>query len=67
MRLHRQRSETSAHYHYNSIKATALLNEKGECYFELTKDGAILKPVAFGSRSCNDNEQKFHSFVGEVA
>ena len=37
-----------------------------ECYFELTKDGAWLKPVAFGSCGCNENEQKLHSFVGEA-
>ena len=47
-------------------KATSHLQKAGEYYFELTKDGAQLKPVSFGSRGCNENEQKFHSFVGEA-
>ena len=49
-----------------STKATTLLQKICEYYFELTKDGARLKPVDFGSRGCNDNEQKFRSFVGEA-
>ena len=50
-----------------STKATALLQKTDECYFELTKDGARLKSIAFGSRGCNDSGQKFHYFVGEAA
>ena len=50
-----------------SIAATKLLRDTGECKFELTKNGARLKPIAFGSRACRDNEVNFHSFTGEAA
>ena len=50
-----------------SQKAMKLLEKSGICKFELSKDGARLKPVSFGSRSCNDNERYLHSFTGEVA
>ena len=50
-----------------SIKATKLLKETGECKFDLTMNGARLKPIFFGSRSCNDMERKYHSFTGEGA
>lgn len=29
------------------------------CLFELTKNGVRLQPIAFGSRSCNENEKIF--------
>ena len=37
-------------------KAKAHLAAAGICLFELSKNGARLKPIAFGSRSCNDND-----------
>ena len=50
-----------------SKRATAQLLETGECVFDLSKNGARLRPVAFGSRACSDMERLYHSFVGEVA
>ena len=50
-----------------SAAATELLKKTGECKFDLSKHGARLKPIAFGSRSCGDNETNFHSFTGEGA
>ena len=47
-----------------SQKATSHLKTTGECLFGLSKHGARLKPVAFGSRSCNDMEIKYDSFTG---
>ena len=51
----------------DSKKATVKLLQDGICLFDLSKGGARLKPVAFGSRSCNINEKHFHSFTGEAA
>ena len=51
----------------DSIAVTALLKKTGNCKFDLSINGACLKPIAFGSRSCNDNEKNFHSFTGEGA
>ena len=39
----------------------------GKCLFDLSKHGARLKPIAFGSRSCTLVERHFHSFTEEVA
>ena len=50
-----------------SIKGTKTLLKTGECLFDLCKDGAELRPVKFGSRSCMDFEFKYHSFVGKSA
>jgi hypothetical protein len=50
-----------------SLAVTELLKSTGECTFELTKVGARLKPIAFGSRSCHDNEVSFYPFTGEAA
>ena len=50
-----------------SITATKLLLEKGECLFDLSLTGPRLQPIAFGSRACTDMERKLHSFVSEVA
>ena len=50
-----------------SIKATKLLRETGECLFDLTRGGARLRPTGFGSRCCVPKEKKYHSFVGEAA
>ena len=47
--------------------AMAHLRCTGKCLFDLSLKGARLKPVAFGSRSCNENERNFHSFTGEAA
>ena len=50
-----------------SIKATIKVIDTGVCLFDLSKNGARLKPVAFGSRSCNINEKNFHSFTDKEA
>ena len=50
-----------------SVKATDKLLNEGICLSDLSKSGARLKPIAFGSRSCNLNEKIFHSFTGEAA
>ena len=50
---------------YDSLKAAAHLAKNRICLFELSKNGARLKLIAFGSRSCNDNKK--HSFTGEGA
>ena len=50
-----------------SVKATEKLLNKGICLFDLSKNGARLKPVAFGLRSCNLNEKNFYSFTREAA
>lgn len=50
-----------------SSKAAKILLEDGTCHFDLCKNGARLRPIAFGSRSCTDMEKKLHSFLGEVA
>jgi len=46
-----------------SLKAAVLLKETGECLFDLSMAGARLKPIFFGSCSCNAIEGKFHSFT----
>ena len=46
-----------------SIKSTKKLTQTGVCIFDLSNDGARLKLVAFGSRSCNINEKNFRSFT----
>ena len=51
----------------DSVAAARCLKETGNCLFDISLGGARLKPVAFGSRGCNDNEQNFHSFTGESA
>ena len=50
-----------------STRAATTLKETGKCLFDLTKNGARLKPVAFGLQGCNTNEVNFHSFTGEGA
>jgi len=47
--------------------ATKLFKYTGECKFVLSMNVAQLKPIFFGSRSCNDMERKYHSFTGEGA
>ena len=50
-----------------STRAATTLKETGKCLFDLTKNGASLKHVAFGSRGCNANEVNFQSFTVEGA
>ena len=50
-----------------SIEAALHLQKTGNCTFDLSLHGARLKPIAFGSRSCNENENNFHSFTREGA
>ena len=50
-----------------SFEATKQLQKDGKCLFDLCRDGARLKPVKFGSRSCTEFERKYHLFVGEAA
>ena len=47
--------------------ATSKLLNKGECDFDLSSDGARLRPVLFNSRSCTATEKHYHGFVGEIA
>ena len=49
------------------VEACKKLIETGVCLFDLSKYGAQLKPIVFGSRSCNINENNVHSFTGEAA
>ena len=46
-----------------SQQAIKLLRETGESIFDLSKNGALLRPLAFGSWSCKYFESKYHSFV----
>ena len=50
-----------------SKAALALLRSEGICTFDLTMNGARLRPIRFGSRSCTERECHYHSFVGEAA
>ena len=50
-----------------SQQAAKTLLQNGECLFDLTKSGARLQPVVYGSRACTESERFFHSFVGEAA
>ena len=42
------------------------LQETSECLIGLSKNGARLKVIAFGSISCTDFELKYHSFAGDT-
>jgi hypothetical protein len=50
-----------------STVALALLCLDGICTFDLTMNGARLRPLRFGSCSCAEQERHSHSFVGEAA
>ena len=50
-----------------STKATKALLNNGEYTFDLSKDGARLRPVRFGSRVCTDFERNHYLLVGEAA
>ena len=50
-----------------SVVTVQLLEDKGECTFDLSLDSPRLRPVLFGSRSNQHFEIHYHSFVGEVA
>ena len=41
-----------------SVTAAIHLLKTGVCLFDLSLGDTRLKPVAFGSRGCNDNEKK---------
>ena len=43
------------------------VRETGEYLFDLGKNGARLKPIAFSSRPCTYFERKYHLFVIETA
>ena len=48
-----------------SVAAEKLLRTTGEYYFDIYKNGTFLKPIAFGSRICNNKEVNCHSFSGK--
>ena len=50
-----------------SQQEVKLLHETGECLFDMSKNGSILRPLVLGSWSCTDFESKYHYFVGETA
>ena len=50
-----------------SLRASFFFTTTGECLFDLSKHGARLKPITFGSRSCTVEESSLHSFTGEAA
>ena len=50
-----------------SVVALTLLEDTSERTFDLSLDGPRLRPVYFGSRSNQNFEVQYHSFVGEVA
>ena len=47
-----------------STTATEHLLKTGECKFDLTKHGAMLQTIAFGSQRCDYFDSDFHSFTG---
>ena len=47
--------------------ATSKLLNKREYDFDLSSDGARLRPVLFNSRSCTATEKHYHGCVGEIA
>ena len=50
-----------------SIRATEILRKTRECLFGLTRNVARFRPTGFGFRCCLEQENKYHSFVGEAA
>ena len=50
-----------------SREASEHLLKTGECLFDITKSGARLQPIIFGSRCCSGQEKLYHSVVGETA
>ena len=50
-----------------SLKFAQHLRKTGIYLFDLSLQGARLKLIAFGSRSCNDTEKSFHLFTGKGA
>ena len=50
-----------------SVSAEKHLRDTGICLFDLSKNGARLQPIAFGSRNFQDNERSFHSSTGKAA
>ena len=47
--------------------ATIKLRDTGECDFDISLDGARLRPILFNSRSCTQTEKHYHGFIGEIA
>ena len=43
-----------------SQRTMRTLRETGECLFNLGKNGARLRPIAFGLISCTDFEREYH-------
>ena len=50
-----------------STSVMELLLRMGKCKFYLTKSGACLQLIGFGSRCFPVQDIKYHSFVGEAA
>ena len=50
-----------------SLAVLTLLEDTGECIFDLSLDGPRLRSVFFNSRSNQTFEVHYHSFVDEVA
>ena len=50
-----------------SVASLILLEDSGECTFDLSLDGPCLRHMFFGYRSNQTFEVCYHSFVGEVA
>ena len=51
----------------DSMRVSKVLTTTGKCLFDLSKHGARLKSIAFGSRSCTLAEKNLHSFTGKAA
>ena len=49
------------------LRALKILEDSGDCTFELSLEEQRLHPVLFGSRSNFPYERNYHSFVGEIA
>ena len=50
----------------DSKAALHILRTTGSCNFDVTMNGARLRPCRFGSRGCTIREKSMHSFVGEA-
>jgi hypothetical protein len=49
-----------------SAAELALFRSDGICNFDVTMNGARLRPIRLGSRGCTERERHYHSFVGEA-
>jgi len=50
-----------------STATSKYLQAGGPCTFDISKSGAQLLPICFGSRECTGLEKKYYSFFGKVA